>query len=111
MHIPGSMLHGAICPVTAAVAVAGFGVATCLGMKSEEKPSIAQFASVSSLIFALQMLNFPIQNGTSGHLLGGVLALSLLGVPFGVLSMAIVLVVQSLFFGDGGGKYLGCQHS
>lgn len=109
MHIPASMLHGTVCPVTAAVTIGGLGVATYLAQKSEEQPSVAKFSAVSALIFALQMLNFPIQNGTSGHLLGGVLAVSLLGIPFGVLSMAIVLAVQCIFFGDGGLNALGAN--
>ena len=29
---------------------------------------------VAAFVFAAQMLNFPVANGTSGHLLGGVLA-------------------------------------
>ena len=109
MHIPSSMLHGAVCPVTVAVTVGGMGITAYFAHKSEEKPSIARFSTVSSLIFALQMLNFPIQNGTSGHLLGGVLALSLLGIPFGVFAMAIVLSVQCIFFGDGGPNALGAN--
>jgi len=109
MHIPASMLHGAVCPITAAVSTVGLGAAVYFAHKSDKKPSIDQFAAATSLIFALQMLNYPILNGTSGHLLGGVLAVSLLGTPFAVLSMAIVLTVQCIFFGDGGLNALGAN--
>jgi cobalt/nickel transport system permease protein len=64
---------------------------------------------VSALVFAAQMVNFPVQAGTSGHLLGGVLASVLLGTPFGVLAMAIVLAVQCLVFSDGGLAVLGAN--
>jgi len=57
----------------------------------------------------MQMLNFPVQNGTSGHLIGAVLGVGLLGIPFAILSMAIVLIVQALFFGDGGVNALGAN--
>lgn len=109
MHIPASMLHGAICPVTAAVSAVGLGAAATIARKSENKPTASKFAAVTALIFALQMLNYPVQNGTSGHLVGALLGVSLLGLPFAVLSMAIVLVVQAIFFGDGGLSTLGAN--
>ena len=109
MHIPASMLHGTVCPVTIAVTAAGVGTAVYWARQQEEKPSAGKFAAVTSLIFAMQMLNFPVQNGTSGHLLGGMLAVALLGVPYSVLSIALVLVVQAVFFGDGGVNALGAN--
>ncbi|MFH0754109.1 MAG: energy-coupling factor ABC transporter permease [Candidatus Omnitrophota bacterium] len=109
MHIPATMLGGAVCPVTVAVGVAGGAAALYLASKQEEKPTVGKFATVTSMIFAMQMLNFPVQNGTSGHLLGGMLAVSLLGVPYAVLSIALVLAVQAVFFGDGGVNALGAN--
>lgn len=102
MHIPDSMLQGAICPLTLAAGAAGLSVAVAVAVRSANKPSAARFAAVAALIFAGQMMNFSIPGGTSGHLLGGVLAAALLGVPFGVLAMTLVLAVQALLFADGG---------
>ncbi len=107
MHIPDSMIQGHLCPVTAAVSTAGVALAAYFGWKSEKQPSIQRFAAVSSLIFALQMLNFPVATGTSGHLLGGVLAASMLGIPFGILAMALVVTLQCIVFADGGLTVLG----
>jgi cobalt/nickel transport system permease protein len=109
MHIPSAMMHGTICPVTLAVAGAGVGWAVYLARKSAAKPTAARFAAVTALVFALQMLNYPVANGTSGHLLGAVLAASLLGAPFAVLAMAAVLAVQAFIFGDGGINALGAN--
>jgi cobalt/nickel transport system permease protein len=53
------------------------------------------------------MLNFPVANGTSGHLLGGVLAAVLVGPWAGALAVTVVLVVQALLFADGGLSALG----
>lgn len=64
---------------------------------------------VAALIFAAQMFNFPIGQGTSGHLLGGVLAVVLLGPFAGTLVIAVVLGVQSIFFADGGLLALGAN--
>ncbi|MDY0292207.1 MAG: energy-coupling factor ABC transporter permease [Desulfuromonadaceae bacterium] len=108
MHIPDPMLQGSVCPATAVVSAIGIATAAHYATKGE-KPSATRFAAITALIFAAQMLNFPIMDGTSGHLLGGVLAASLLGIPFGVLSIALVVVVQSLFFSDGGVTVLGAN--
>jgi cobalt/nickel transport system permease protein len=53
------------------------------------------------------MVNFPILPGVSGHLLGGALAAILVGPFTGALCIAIVLIVQSLLFADGGVTALG----
>ncbi len=109
MHIPSSMLEGSICPVTAVVSAAGIAAAAYSAVKSKNKPDAARFGAVTALIFAAQMMNFPIQHGTSGHLLGGVLAAALLGTPFGVLAIALVLAIQCLVFSDGGFSVLGAN--
>lgn len=109
MHIPSSMMGGAVCPVTAAVSVGGVALAAAMALKAEHKPTPARFAAVSALVFAGQMVNFPVQSGTSGHLLGGVLAAALLGVPFGVLAIALVVALQCLVFADGGLAVLGAN--
>jgi len=109
MHIPSAMIEGAVCPVTAVVATTGVAAALWAASKAENKPTAARFAGVSALVFAAQMMNFPVQFGTSGHLLGGVLASVLLGTPFGVLSISLVLAVQCLLFSDGGLAVLGAN--
>jgi cobalt/nickel transport system permease protein len=103
------MMNGAVCPVTAVAAATGIAGAAWAAAKSEIKPDAVKFASVSALIFAGQMMNFPISGGTSGHLMGGVLAAALLGTPFGVLAIALVLGVQCVLFSDGGLAVLGAN--
>ena len=102
-------MGGAVCPVTAAVSVGGVAIAATMAWKSEQKPTAARFASVSALVFAGQMVNFPVLSGTSGHLLGGVLAAALLGAPFAVLAISLVLTLQCLVFADGGLAVLGAN--
>lgn len=109
MHIPDSMLQGAVCPVSATVAVISVAGAAYFAIKAKDRPTAVHFAAISALIFALQMMNFPISDGTSGHLLGGVLASALLGIPFGVLSIALVVTIQALVFSDGGLTVLGAN--
>jgi len=67
---------------------------------SEQK--IVLMAVLGALIFALQMLNFPVAGGTSGHFLGAALAAMVVGFWPAVIVMAAVLAVQCLVFSDGG---------
>ena len=62
---------------------------------------------MSALIFVLQMINFPIAAGTSGHLLGGALAVIVLGPRLGLICLSVVVIIQSLLFADGGLSALG----
>ncbi|HOJ62801.1 MAG TPA: energy-coupling factor ABC transporter permease [Spirochaetota bacterium] len=110
MHIPDHMLNGNTVPsITSIISSAGIVAASYFALKSKEKPDSLKFAAVTALIFAMQMLNFPIQNGTSGHFLGTTFAILLLGAPFGILSMSIILLIQTLVFSDGGISVLGAN--
>ncbi|WP_127939539.1 energy-coupling factor ABC transporter permease [Nonomuraea polychroma] len=107
MHVPDGFFN-AVTSVSAG-AVAAAGVAVCLrGARRELDDRTAPMAGlVAAFIFAVQMLNFPVAAGTSGHLLGGALAAILVGPYTGVLCMAVVLLVQAVFFADGGLTALG----
>ncbi|MEM3356827.1 MAG: energy-coupling factor ABC transporter permease, partial [Candidatus Bathyarchaeia archaeon] len=69
-----------------------------LGHGKKQKP----LAISSAFVFAAQMINFPITFGTSGHLVGGTFLAVLLGPYAAMLSMTIVLLMQAVFFADGG---------
>jgi cobalt/nickel transport system permease protein len=64
---------------------------------------------MAAFIFAAQMINFPVLGGTSGHLLGGVLAAITLGPWAGMLVMTAVIAVQGLLFQDGGLVVMGAN--
>ncbi len=65
---------------------------------------------LGAFLFAAQMINFSIPaTGSSGHLGGGLLLTILLGPHAAFLTIASVLVVQALFFADGGLLALGCN--
>ena len=65
---------------------------------------------LGAFLFAAQMINFTIPaTGSSGHLGGGLLLTILLGPYAAFLTIASVLVVQALFFADGGILALGCN--
>lgn len=68
-----------------------------------------RLAAAGSLIFSAQMVNFPIDGGTSGHLLGAVLAALVVGPFEALLVMSGILAVQAFMFGDGGMVALGAN--
>jgi len=59
-------------------------------------------ATLTAMFFAAQMMNYPIVGGTTAHLLGGPTLAITLGPYAGLISMTIILLIQALFFGDGG---------
>lgn len=107
MHVPDGFINA---PVSAAAGVAAVGaVAVALrGARRELDERTAPLAGlVAAFIFAVQMLNFPVAAGTSGHLLGGALAAILVGPYTGVLCVSVVLLMQGVLFADGGLTALG----
>src|SRR4051812_14211087 len=109
MHISNGVLGA---PVLAAYAVlAGVGVAVCLmrGRRDLDDRLAPMAGLVAAFVFAVQMLNFPVLVGVSGHLLGGTLAALLVGPWVGALCVSVVLVVQALVFADGGVTALGAN--
>jgi cobalt/nickel transport system permease protein len=84
------------------VRMAGRRILTEIGEKK-----IKKMAQVAAWVFAFQMFNFPIGSGTSGHLIGGVFAVVVLGPSAGMIVISVVLAVQALFFADGGLMALG----
>ncbi len=107
MHIP----DGFIDPQTSAIfaGISAVGVAAALkGARSQLDEKTAPLAGLTAVfIFAVQMLNFPVAAGTSGHLLGAALAAVLIGPYAATLAITIVLILQALLFADGGLSALG----
>jgi cobalt/nickel transport system permease protein len=91
--------------VTAAV----IAVAVRRTNRSLDERAIPLMGVMAAFIFAAQMFNFQVAGGTSGHLLGGVLAAVLLGPWAGTLVMASVIAVQGLVFSDGGLVVMGAN--
>jgi cobalt/nickel transport system permease protein len=107
VHIPDGFLTGEAALVGTATAVAG--VAVCLrgaarGMRERDLP-LAGLAAAFFLVAEAPMV--PITVGTQGHLLGGALAVALLGPWVGALTIAVVCAIQALVLGDGGITTLG----
>lgn len=107
MHIPDGFIGPGTSVAAGAVAVAGTAVAIRKAALALDEKRVPMAGLAAAFIFAAQMLNFPVAGGTSGHLLGGVLAAVLVGPWAGALCVTVVLFVQALMFADGGLSALG----
>ena len=108
MHIPDGFLSGRVLAAAGAMAAAGVGTAVW-GTRGMERRKVPLLGLSAAFIFTGQMLNFPVGGGTSGHLIGGVLAAVLLGPSAAVVVLTSVLVVQCFLFADGGLYALGAN--
>ena len=76
----------------------------------EDEHKIPMMAVMGAFVFVMQMINFTIPGtGSSGHIGGGILLCLILGQYPAFLSLCTVLIIQCLFFGDGGLLALGCN--
>jgi cobalt/nickel transport system permease protein len=107
MHIPDGFIDPATSAVAGALSIGALTVCVKQASNAIDDREIPLAGLASAFVFAAQMLNFPVVNGTSGHLLGGVLAAVLVGPWLGPLCLTVVLVVQSVLFADGGLTALG----
>ena len=107
MHIPDGLINGGTSAAGGAIAAGLVVVSVKQAAKTVDDRQIPMVGLAAAFIFAMQMLNFPVASGTSGHLLGGVLAAVLVGPWAGALCVTVVLIVQALLFADGGLSALG----
>jgi len=111
MHMTDALLSPA---VGAAMCCASAGcvgyAAKRLRLDGSGDKKMPILAVMGAFVFAAQMVNFAIPGtGSSGHIGGGVLLAGLVGGPPALLSISVVLVIQALFFADGGLLALGCN--
>ncbi len=110
MHIG----NGIICPVTGIPMLAIAGATAFYAFKKARtefsKDKMLPTVALTTLVFAFQMINFAIPTtGSSGHIVGAILLASLLGANVAFLAMCSILLVQAVFFADGGLLALGCN--
>ncbi|MFJ6697342.1 energy-coupling factor ABC transporter permease [Streptomyces sp. NPDC091272] len=108
MHVPDGFINAPVSVAAGVAAVAAVGVSLRGARRELADERAAPLAGlVAAFVFAVQMLNFPVAAGTSGHLLGGALAAILVGPFTGVLCISVVLLMQGVLFADGGLTALG----
>lgn len=109
MHIPDGLLSAPVALMSAALSAVAVGAACARARAGFSARRASTVGVTAAFVFAAQMINFPVAGGTSGHLVGGVLAAVLVGPSGAVVVMTAVLILQCLVFGDGGLLALGAN--
>ncbi len=107
MHMSDGIVNAPTSAVFGLIAIVGLGYSLYRAQRGLDDRTAPMAGLVAAFVFAVQMINFPVLPGVSGHLLGGALAAILVGPWLGTLCVGIVLVVQALLFADGGLTALG----
>ncbi len=111
MHMADALLSVAVGGTMTAVSTGAIGYSVNKIKKVElDDKKIPMMGVMGAFVFAAQMINFTIPvTGSSGHIGGGILLAALLGPFPAVITLASVLLIQCLFFADGGLLALGCN--
>jgi len=109
MHMADALLSPAVGIAMNAVSVAAIGISVAKIKKDEiNEKFIPIMGVVGAVVFAAHMIDITIPGtGSSGHIGGGILLAGLLGSIPAFLTMTVVLIIQCLFFADGGLLALG----
>ncbi|MGQ0774674.1 MAG: energy-coupling factor ABC transporter permease [Pseudonocardiales bacterium] len=107
MHIPDGFVSAPVAIAGAVVAVAGLAVCVRMAGRGVTERQLPLAGLAAAFFLVLEAPIIPIGVGTSGHLLGGTLAVALLGPWLGPVVITVVTVVQTLFTGAGGLSALG----
>ena len=110
MHMADALISPAVGGTMLAATVGVVAYSIKKTEKEMDEKKIPLMGVMGAFVFAAQMINFTIPGtGSSGHLGGGMLLAILLGPNAGFLAMASILLIQALFFGDGGLLAYGCN--
>ncbi len=110
MHIADGILSPEVCAGMAVASAGAVGYSLHQLKQTETTRTVPLTGMMGALVFAGQMVNFPLVVApVSGHLLGGVLASVILGPWAGCLVVTLVLIVQWALFADGGMIALGAN--
>ena len=109
LHAPDGFLTVPVAIVMWILTIVVVAIAVRETDRTLDDRAIPLMGVMAAFIFAAQMFNFQVIGGTSGHLLGGLLAAILLGPWAGTLVMTCVVAVQALVFQDGGLVVMGAN--
>jgi cobalt/nickel transport system permease protein len=109
MHIPDGYLSPATCAALYGGAAPFWYVALHRVRKALHTRLVPLLSLFAAFCFVIMMFNLPLPGGTTGHAVGIGLATAVLGPWAAMLAVSIALVIQALFFGDGGITAIGAN--
>ncbi|MEI7554564.1 cobalt transporter CbiM [Candidatus Chlorohelix sp.] len=102
MHIPDGYLSPVVSLGAAVVTVPVWGIAVQKVRNVLNQRTVPLLAIFSAFAFTIMMFNIPVPGGTTAHAVGGTLIAVVLGPWAAALGISMALILQALFFGDGG---------
>ncbi|MBP6468141.1 MAG: cobalt transporter CbiM [Fusobacteriaceae bacterium] len=109
MHIPDNYLSPSTCIALALVSIPVLKISMNKAKEELGMKKMSSIAVYSAFSFIIMMFNIPLPGGTSGHAVGSALTALLMGPWVSVISTSIALIIQAIFFGDGGIISLGAN--
>jgi cobalt/nickel transport system permease protein len=102
MHIPDGYLSPIVSIGLGVITVPTWAIATQRIKKVLNNRTVPLLAIFAAMSFTIMMFNVPVPGGTTAHGVGGTLIAIVLGPWAAVIAVSVALVIQALFFGDGG---------
>ncbi len=102
MHIPDGYLSPSTCATLYAAAAPFWYVALKRVKKLLNTRAIPLLSVFAAFCFVIMMFNLPLPGGTTGHAVGMGIASIVLGPWVAILAISMALLIQALFFADGG---------
>src|SRR5580698_11442427 len=102
MHIPDGYLSPATCAALYAGSAPFWYVSLQKLKRALNTRMVPLFSVFAAFSFIIMMFNLPLPGGTTGHAVGVGIAAIVLGPWASILALSTALVVQAVFFGDGG---------
>ncbi|NWK78662.1 cobalt transporter CbiM [Aquitalea sp. LB_tupeE] len=109
MHIPDGYLSPSTCALTLAIALPFWWLAYQRAKRLLHTRLVPLFAVFSAFSFVIMMFNLPLPGGTSGHAVGMGIVSIVLGPWASIIAISLALLIQALFFGDGGISSFGAN--
>jgi cobalt/nickel transport system permease protein len=102
VHIPDGYLSPTTCAAFFGASVPVWVTAGRRVRKVVKSRYVPLVAIGAAYCFIVMMFNVPIPDGTTAHAIGAVLVAVLLGPWAAVIAVSTALLIQAVFFGDGG---------
>lgn len=110
MHMESAVVATGVATIMSLTQLGGIEYAWKRQREKMKGASILKVGIVSGFVFAGQMMNVVIPSvGASGHIVGTIFLCALLGKHQAFLTMAMILGIQAIGFGDGGLLVYGCN--
>jgi cobalt/nickel transport system permease protein len=109
MHIPDGYLSPSTCAVLYGASAPFWYIALQRVKRLLATRLVPLLAVMAALSFVIMMFNLPLPGGTTGHAVGMAVTTIILGPWASILAISMALLIQAVFFGDGGLTTLGAN--